>query len=74
MYASEAGKSGGEFFTPQEVSQLLACITVVGKTSVRKVYDPACGSGSLLLPQVRQGPSKSLQLRIIFLITLSDLR
>ena len=49
MYASEAGKSGGEFFTPQEVSQLLACITVVGKTSVRKVYDPACGSGSLLL-------------------------
>ncbi len=49
MYASEAGKSGGEFFTPQEVSQLLARITVVGKTSVRKVYDPACGSGSLLL-------------------------
>ena len=49
MYASEAGKSGGEFFTPQEVSQLLARITVVGKTSVGKVYDPACGSGSLLL-------------------------
>ena len=49
MYASEAGKSGGEFFTPQEVSELLARITVVGKTSVRKVYDPACGSGSLLL-------------------------
>jgi type I restriction enzyme M protein len=49
MYASAAGKSGGEFFTPQEVSELLARITVVGKTSVNKVYDPACGSGSLLL-------------------------
>ena len=49
MYASEAGKSGGEFFTPQEVSELLARMTVVGKTAVRKVYDPACGSGSLLL-------------------------
>jgi type I restriction enzyme M protein len=49
MYASGAGKSGGEFFTPQEVSELLARITVVGKTSVNKVYDPACGSGSLLL-------------------------
>lgn len=49
MYASSAGKSGGEFFTPQEVSELLARITVVGKTSVNKVYDPACGSGSLLL-------------------------
>lgn len=49
MYASSAGKSGGEFFTPQEVSELLAEITVVGKTEVNKVYDPACGSGSLLL-------------------------
>lgn len=49
MYASNAGKSGGEFFTPQEVSELLAKITVVGKTSVNKVYDPAVGSGSLLL-------------------------
>lgn len=49
MYASSAGKSGGEFFTPQEVSELLARITVVGKTSVNKVYDPAAGSGSLLL-------------------------
>ena len=49
MYASKAGKSGGEFFTPQEVSELLARITVVGKTSVNKVYDPAAGSGSLLL-------------------------
>ncbi|GHT44869.1 type I restriction-modification system subunit M [Endomicrobiia bacterium] len=49
MYAANAGKSGGEFFTPQEVSQLLAKITLVGKTEVNKVYDPACGSGSLLL-------------------------
>ena len=49
MYASGAGKSGGEFFTPQEVSELLARMTVVGKTEVNKVYDPACGSGSLLL-------------------------
>jgi type I restriction enzyme M protein len=49
MYASSAGKSGGEFFTPQEVSELLARIAVVGKTEVNKVYDPACGSGSLLL-------------------------
>jgi len=49
MYASTAGKSGGEFFTPQEVSNLLARIAVLGKTEVNKVYDPACGSGSLLL-------------------------
>ena len=49
MYASSAGKSGGEFFTPQEVSELLARIVVGHRTSVNKVYDPACGSGSLLL-------------------------
>lgn len=49
MYAGNAGKSGGEFFTPQEVSELLTKITLVGKDSVNKVYDPACGSGSLLL-------------------------
>ncbi|QDG64000.1 type I restriction-modification system subunit M [Pseudarthrobacter sp. NIBRBAC000502771] len=49
MYASQAGKSGGEYYTPQEVSELLARITVAGKTSVNKVYDPAVGSGSLLL-------------------------
>lgn len=49
MYASNAGKSGGEYYTPQEVSELLARITVVGKTEVNKVYDPAVGSGSLLL-------------------------
>lgn len=63
MYASNAGKSGGEFFTPQEVSELLAQIATAGKTEVNKVYDPACGSGSLLLKfakvlgreKVRQG-------------------
>ena len=63
MYASSAGKSGGEYYTPQEVSELLTRITVVGKTEVNKVYDPACGSGSLLLKfakilgkdKVRQG-------------------
>ena len=49
MYASSAGKSGGEFFTPQEVSELLACLATVDKKEVNKVYDPACGSGSLLL-------------------------
>ncbi len=49
MYASSAGKSGGEFFTPQEVSELLARITIIGKKELNKVYDPACGSGSLLL-------------------------
>lgn len=49
MYASNAGKSGGEYYTPQEVSELLAKLSIVGKTEVNKVYDPACGSGSLLL-------------------------
>ncbi|GAA1360832.1 type I restriction-modification system subunit M [Brevibacterium luteolum] len=49
MYAANAGKSGGEYYTPQEVSELLARITVVGKEQVNKVYDPAVGSGSLLL-------------------------
>lgn len=53
MYASNAGKSGGEYFTPQEVSELLTKITVVGKTEVNKVYDPACGSGSLLLKFIK---------------------
>jgi len=57
MYAANAGKSGGEFFTPQEVSELLAKIAIIdfttedkkNKETVNKVYDPACGSGSLLL-------------------------
>ena len=49
MYASSAGKSGGEFYTPQEVSELLTRLGTVGKETVNKVYDPACGSGALLL-------------------------
>jgi len=49
MYASNAGKSGGEFFTPQEVSELLTRLAIGNKREVNKVYDPACGSGSLLL-------------------------
>ena len=53
MYASNAGKSGGEFYTPQEVSELLTKLAIVGKKSVNKVYDPACGSGSLLLKSAK---------------------
>ena len=49
MYASEAGKSGGEFFTPQQVSELLARLASWNNHNINKVYDPACGSGSLLL-------------------------
>ena len=53
MYASHAGKSGGEFFTPAEAAELLTRLGTVGKTEVIKVYDPACGSGSLLLKAVK---------------------
>lgn len=53
MYASNAGKSGGEFFTPADVSELLTRLGTVGKTEVNKVYDPACGSGSLLLKSLK---------------------
>ena len=49
MYASEGGKSGGEQFTPQEVSEVLARLASYGNKNIRTVYDPACGSGSLLL-------------------------
>ena len=61
MYAANAGKSGGEFFTPQEVSELLTKITIVGKTYVNKVYDPACGSGSLLLNFAKVLGSKNVK-------------
>lgn len=53
MYASNAGKSGGEFFTPADVSELLARLGTLGKKEINKVYDPACGSGSLLLKTVK---------------------
>ena len=52
MYASNAGKSGGEFFTPSDVSELLTKLGTAGKSSIRKIYDPACGSGSLLLKAI----------------------
>lgn len=48
-YAANAGKSGGEFFTPQHVSKLIAQLAMHGQEKVNKIYDPACGSGSLLL-------------------------
>ena len=48
-YAANAGKSGGEYFTPQHVSKLIAQLAMHKQTSVNKIYDPACGSGSLLL-------------------------
>lgn len=53
-YASNAGKSGGEFFTPQTVSKLLARLVMDGKEKINKVYDPTCGSGSLLLQMKKQ--------------------
>ncbi len=61
MYASEAGKSGGEYFTPQEVSELLARITIVGKKKIGKVYDPTVGSGSLLLKFAKILGKKNIQ-------------
>ena len=53
MYASNAGKSGGEFFTPQEVSKLLTKLAIGDKKKIKSVYDPACGSGSLLLQTLK---------------------
>ncbi len=53
-YAANAGKSGGEFFTPQNVSKLIARLAMYGQETVNKIYDPACGSGSLLLQAKRQ--------------------
>ncbi|HAK6119822.1 TPA: type I restriction-modification system subunit M [Salmonella enterica] len=53
-YAANAGKSGGEFFTPQHVSRLIAQLAMHGQTNVNKIYDPAAGSGSLLLQAKKQ--------------------
>ena len=53
MYAKNAGRSGGEYFTPQEVSELLTKLSLNGRTKVNKVYDPTCGSGSLLLQSAK---------------------
>ena len=55
-YAANAGKSGGEFFTPQHVSKLIAQLVVRGQQSINKIYDPACGSGSLLLQAQKHLP------------------
>ena len=55
-YAANAGKSGGEFFTPQHVSKLIAQLVVHGQQSINKIYDPACGSGSLLLQAQKHLP------------------
>ncbi len=53
-YAANAGKSGGEFFTPQSVSKLIAKLALFNQKEVNKIYDPACGSGSLLLQAKKQ--------------------
>ena len=53
-YAANAGKSGGEFFTPQHVSKLIAKLATYGQDRINKIYDPACGSGSLLLQAKKQ--------------------
>ena len=50
-YASNAGKSGGEFFTPQTVSKLLARLVMVGKNKINKVYDPTCGFRVIIMTQ-----------------------
>lgn len=60
-YAANAGKSGGEFFTPQSVSKLIAQIALHGQTSVNKIYDPAAGSGSLLLQAKKHFDSHIIQ-------------
>lgn len=67
MYASDAGKSGGEYYTPQEVSELLVKIAMDGRDAdkIRNVYDPACGSGSLLLKFKRELGKNSKGLRFV---------
>ncbi|HNX57727.1 MAG TPA: type I restriction-modification system subunit M [Spirochaetota bacterium] len=54
QFASGAGKKAGEFYTPQEVSKVLAKLVTTGKTKLKSVYDPTCGSGSLLLRVARE--------------------
>lgn len=60
-YAANAGKSGGEFFTPQHVSRLIAQLAMHEQTSVNKIYDPACGSGSLLLQAKKHFGTRSVE-------------
>jgi type I restriction enzyme M protein len=60
-YAANAGKSGGEFFTPQSVSKLLSKLAMSGQDTINKIYDPACGSGSLLLQAKKQFEKHELE-------------
>ena len=63
MYASNAGKSGGEFFTPADVSELLTLLGTVGKTEINKVYDPACGFRVIIMTEANSSvKSKVLKL------------
>ena len=60
QFAAGAGKKAGEFYTPQEVSRILAEIVTTGKTRLRTVYDPTCGSGSLLLQTQKLGKADAI--------------
>jgi type I restriction enzyme M protein len=60
QFAAGAGKKAGEFYTPQEVSQILADIVTTGKNRLKDVYDPTCGSGSLLLRTAKNGKADSI--------------
>ena len=60
QFAAGAGKKAGEFYTPQEVSQILADIVTTGKARLRSVYDPTCGSGSLLIRAARNGRAEDI--------------
>jgi len=60
-FASGAGKKAGEFYTPQQVSKVLAKLVTQGKDKLKSVYDPTCGSGSLLLRVAKETDSKGLQ-------------
>lgn len=60
-YAANAGKSGGEFFTPQNVSKLIAKLAIHGQKSINKIYDPTAGSGSLLLQAKKQFDSHIIE-------------
>ena len=60
QFAAGAGKKAGEFYTPQEVSQILSDIVTTGKTRLRNVYDPTCGSGSLLLRTAKEGKADQI--------------
>ena len=60
QFAAGAGKKAGEFYTPQEVSEILSEIVITGKNRLKSVYDPTCGSGSLLLRTARGGNADAI--------------